>query len=69
MAEIAEIVDLYDAPCGEGRQLKLLIGKIAVRRAELKSKRRDIDASLKDLDNVLRTSRKRMAELKKGKMK
>ncbi len=69
LAEIAEIVDLYDAPSGEGRQLKLLIGKIAARRAELDSKRRDIEASLRDLDGVARTCRKRLVELKKEKSK
>ena len=66
LAEIAEIVDLYDAPRGEGRQLTHLMDKIAARRAELKSKRRDIEASLKDLDGAARTCRKRLAELKKG---
>lgn len=69
LAEISEIVDLYDAPRGEGRQLKLLMDKIAARRAELQSKRRDIDASLKDLDIVLKESRKRMHELTNGKSK
>jgi DNA-binding transcriptional MerR regulator len=64
LAEIAEIVDLYDAPRGEARQLTRLMDKIAARRAELKAKRRDIEASLKDLDNVSRECRKRLSELK-----
>ncbi len=69
LAEIAEIVDLYDAPRGEGRQLIRLMDKIAARRDELKSKRRDIEASLKDLDGVARNCRKRLAELNKGESK
>ena len=69
LAEIAEIVDLYDAPRGEARQLTRLIDRIAARRAELKAKRRDIEASLKDLDGVARECRKRLTALKNRKSK
>lgn len=70
LAEIGEIVDLYDAPCGEARQLETLIAKIAERRRELVSKRRDIEASLRDLEAVAKTSRARLLELsKKGRAK
>ena len=67
LAEIAEIVDLYDAPRGERRQLTRLMNKIAIRSAELKSMRRDIEASLKELKSVSRECRKRLAEMEKGK--
>jgi len=66
LAEVQEIIDLYDAPEGEARQLALLIERIAARRAELDTKRRDIEASLKDLDGVAKECRKRLTELKKG---
>ncbi|RMD62624.1 MAG: MerR family DNA-binding transcriptional regulator [Alphaproteobacteria bacterium] len=63
LAEIREIIDLYDAPAGEAAQLKLLLDKIMVRRRELEAKRRDIDASLRDLDAVAQNCRRRLASL------
>ena len=63
LAEIREIVDLYDAPSGEAGQLSLLLGRIAARRGELEAKRRDIAASLKDLDAVAEDCRKRLEQL------
>ena len=54
LAEICEIVDLYDAPSGESGQLALLLDKIAARRTDLEAKRRDLEASLADLDEVAR---------------
>ncbi len=64
LAEIAEILALYDEPRGEARQLEFLMSKIAERRAELLAKRRDIEASLSDLDAVARDCRKRLRGLK-----
>ncbi len=52
LAEVREIVDLYDAPRGEIGQLELLLEKIARRKAVLEAKRRDIEATLDDLDRV-----------------
>ena len=63
LAEIAEILALYDRPKGEAKQLRFLLDKIAARRAELMAKRRDIDASLKDLEYVARNCRKTLKEL------
>ena len=47
LAEVREIVDLYNAPPGEIGQLELLLDKIAERRAALEAKRRDIEVTLK----------------------
>ena len=58
-----EIVELYDAAPGEAGQLAYLLDKIAVRQAELEAKRRDIEASLDDLDGVAATCRARLAVL------
>ena len=66
LAEVREIIDLYDAPAGEAGQLNLLLDKIAARRAELEAKRRDLEASLSDLDGVARNCRKRLKQLKNG---
>ena len=66
LAEVREIVDLYDAPAGEAGQLALLLERIAARRAELEAKRRDLEASVADLDAVARNCRKRLKQLKNG---
>jgi DNA-binding transcriptional MerR regulator len=63
LAEVREIVGLYDAPTGEVGQLAYLLDKIAARKADLEAKRRDIEASLDDLDGVAATCRGRLAEL------
>jgi len=63
LSEIREIVDLYDAPAGEQRQLALLVERIAARRAELLDKRADIDQTLAELDRVAEGCRVRLAEL------
>ena len=65
LSEIREIVDMYDAPPGERGQLDLLIARIAERRAELLAKRRDIDLTLADLDDVETGCRERLASLGK----
>ncbi len=53
LAQIREIVDLYDAPAdGEARQLRLLIGRIEARSRELRDKRDDIDQTLRELGEV-----------------
>ena len=63
LAEIREIIDLYDAPAGEAGQLHFLIDKIADRRTKLERTRVEIDLSLKDLDGVTATCRERLAQL------
>ncbi|MFQ5775981.1 MAG: MerR family DNA-binding transcriptional regulator [Kiloniellaceae bacterium] len=64
LAEVKEIIDLYDAPPGEAGQLAFLLDRIAARRAGLEAKRRDIEASLRDLDAVAENCRKRLEHLK-----
>ena len=64
LAEVREIVDLYDAPRGEIGQLELLLEKIARRKAVLEAKRRDIEASLDDLDSVSVNCRKHLKQFK-----
>jgi DNA-binding transcriptional MerR regulator len=50
--EIATIVNMYDDQPGEVGQLHYLIDQIAVRRADLEQRRRDIDETLAELDRV-----------------
>ncbi len=52
IAEIREILDLYDSGDGEHGQLVHFVRKIRERRASLEVQRRDIDAILEELDRV-----------------
>ncbi len=63
LAETREMIELYDTPEGEAGQLRLFRDKIAERRAELESKRRDIAAALADLDRADERCRARLGEL------
>ena len=61
--EIATIVDMYDDQPGEAGQLHYLIEQIGVRRRELEQRRRDIDETLGELDEVERRCRDDLARL------
>jgi len=63
LAEIREIIDMYDAEPGEEGQLSLLVAKIADRRAELRQKQRDIELTLDELDQVEERCRDRLKQL------
>jgi DNA-binding transcriptional MerR regulator len=63
LAEIAEIVDMYDDTPGESGQLELLIGKTDALRRNLKERRTAIDTALEDIEGVERAARKRLREL------
>jgi DNA-binding transcriptional MerR regulator len=52
LAEIAVIVNMYDQPPGEAGQLEYLLEQCSVRRDELEQRRRDIDETLGELDEV-----------------
>jgi DNA-binding transcriptional MerR regulator len=61
--EIATIVDMYDAEPGEQGQLRYLLDQIAVRRTELEQRRRDIEQTLAELDEVEARCRDELARL------
>ena len=63
LAEVRQIVDLYDAPAGERRQLERLLAQIGQRRGELEAKRRDINQTLRDLDRVAKGCEARLQQL------
>lgn len=52
LAEIRDIITMYDKAPGETGQLAHLMKRISSRRAELLEKRRDIDLTLAELDAV-----------------
>jgi len=61
--EIAVIVNMYDEQPGEGGQLQYLLDQIDVRRAELDQRRRDIEDTLVELDQVEARCREDLARL------
>lgn len=63
LAEIRDIITMYDKSPGEAGQLQLLLQRIEGRRAELMAKRHDIDLTLAELDEVERGARARLGEL------
>lgn len=63
LAEIREIIDLYDSAPGEVAQLYHFLDKIAERRADLEQKQRDIEVTLKELQQVEDSCRSRLSEL------
>jgi DNA-binding transcriptional MerR regulator len=63
LAEIRDIITMYDKAPGESGQLNLLIARIEDRRSELLAKRRDIDVTLAELDEVERGARARLSQL------
>ncbi len=63
IAEIREIILVYKDPPGEVGQLKLLMQRVAEKRDDLKQKRKDIEDTLTELDNIEESCLTRMAEI------
>ena len=63
IAEIREIIQVYDEPPGEVGQLKLLVKKVDEKREDLRQKRRDIDETIDELDNIEEACLNRLAEI------
>ncbi|WP_349357337.1 MerR family DNA-binding transcriptional regulator [Stappia sp.] len=63
LAEIRDIITMYDKPRGEAGQLQLLLQRIESRRDELLAKRQDIDLTLSELNEVESGCRARLSEL------
>ena len=66
IAEIREIIRVYKDPPGEVGQLELLMAKVSEKRDELRQKRRDIEETLAELDNVEEACLARLAEIGVG---
>lgn len=52
LAEIREIITMYDSPSGEEKQTKLLLDKIEQRRQALKQQQLDIQTTLQELTQL-----------------
>lgn len=63
ISEIREIIQVYRDPPGEIGQLELLMKKVNEKREDLRQKRRDIDETLTELDNVEEACLTRLAEI------
>ena len=66
IAEIREIVQIYKEPPGEMGQLKLLMKKVDEKRDDLRQKRKDIEDTLSELDNVEEACLTRLVEIGVG---
>ncbi|WP_193178306.1 MerR family transcriptional regulator [Oricola nitratireducens] len=64
IAEIREIIQMYKAPPGEVGQLRTIINKAAEKREELRQKRKDIEDTLAELEQVEEACLGRLAELR-----
>ena len=52
LREVAEMLDMYDAPEGEAGQVRFFVQRIRARREELMDQRRDIDSVLDELSEL-----------------
>ncbi len=66
ISEIREVLNMYKEPPGEEGQLRLLIRRVGEKRDELEQKRRDIEETMRELDQVEEASLARLAELGVG---
>lgn len=66
IAEIRDIIRVYKDPPGEVGQLEMLMTKVSEKREELRQKRRDIEETLAELDNVEEACLTRLAEIGVG---
>lgn len=63
IAEIREILAMYKQPPGEEGQLRMLMKRVAEKRAELEQKRLDIDETTAELEQVEDQALQRLVEL------
>ena len=63
LAEIREIVDMYDAEPGERGQIERLLTSLDVVRDDLRARRTELTRTLREVDEVSRRCEARLAEL------
>lgn len=63
IAEIRDIMKMYKEPPGEEGQLQLLMEKVAGKRDQLKQKRKDIDETIAEFDQIEEQCLARLAEI------
>lgn len=65
LAEIREIMDMYDSEPGEVGQLSYMLDKLVQRRTMLNRRKKDIELTLKELDQIETQCRERLAMMHK----
>lgn len=63
LAEIREIVDMYDAEPGEAGQIRRLLDSLERVRADLTTRREEIQRTLEEIDDVARRCHTRLREI------
>jgi len=63
LAEIREIVDMYDAEPGESGQIQRLLASLEAVRADLLARRSELTRTLREVDDVTRRCEIRLDEL------
>ncbi len=63
LEEVGTIIGMYDDQPGERGQLRYLLSQVERRRADLEQRRRDIQASIAELDQVEARCREELAAL------
>ena len=63
IAEIRDIIAMYQSPAGEEGQIKAMIAGINEKREQLEQKRRDIEETLREMDAAEENCFERLAEL------
>lgn len=61
LREIREWLDLYEADPGQVKQMRVLIGKVGERIAALEQQRRDIDATITELQDMMIAAERHLA--------
>ena len=66
LKEISDIIAMYDAEPGEAGQLDYMLKRLDQQRTLLERRRRDIELSLEELDQLERQCRDRLAAMQPG---
>lgn len=63
--DIRRMIELYDEPDGEAKQLVLMLDQLESNRQLLLQKREDLELQLKEFDDIEARSRERLSQLRK----
>ena len=63
LSDVRAIIEMYDLDAGETGQLRYFLNQIQERREALKQQRRDIDLTLRELDEIESQCQGRLASL------
>ncbi len=66
LAEIGEIMDMYDSEPGESGQLVYMLDELRKRRTMLQRRQRDIALTLQELDQIESQCRERLASMREA---